>query len=704
MATAIRRGNRHGAGWCQQCQCGFVNARRAQPEQGSTAEPAVVTPAAPPEASPRKSTPAPVVDVPDELLVECKVENCIGQAFVDKDTDMFRCPVCNYYTCLKCMVVHQSLTCEQYRQNKEGGVPSPVYKPPKQPNEESDGDTDGEDEEQKVDDEAEGRIVDCCYEGCTGYSYVKKTATMAQCEKCNHWTCIACKASHESQSCAVYKGIEEPPEDEHQEWQTVSRRRTGARPKERKDGRNGAHSSKNNSGFMSKIAGAVGNLLGKTSTEEGEVAEDMRVQNYHGANGFGPRAGGYGGYRDPYDYKKVPEKCEACTKHEPRHVAESCEHALCQHCILNALKKSTTRYVVRCPVKMTYVEQCSGLMHISEVKQFVPAADLKIIEKKSNWERATCLNKECHRDCEIKKNMKKFLCLRCFMLNCLDCQVIHEGTCEQYIRKFVADLDSGRLEDPKEKQRRFEEQIKLYEQDCVLTTKEFECPVCLVEVEPGEGIRLRNCHHEICKQCLAESAKNSPSAEVKCPSLCGDKPCEMPVLDTDIRACLSAEDYQALQERGLREAENSGKEPSFHCKTPDCKGWCVYTREAQVFDCPICNQQNCLGCEAIHKDMNCADYQADLKRRAENDSAARASLNFLEELLKSGQAMRCPQCRVVIIKRSGCDYMVCTSCKTQLCWATKGARWGPNGPGDTSGGCRCGVNGVKCHPECTTCH
>lgn len=103
-------------------------------EQGSTAEPAVVTPAAPPEASPRKSTPAPVVDVPDELLVECKVENCIGQAFVDKDADMFRCPVCNYYTCLKCMVVHQSLTCEQYRQNKEGGVPSPVYKPPKQPN------------------------------------------------------------------------------------------------------------------------------------------------------------------------------------------------------------------------------------------------------------------------------------------------------------------------------------------------------------------------------------------------------------------------------------------------------------------------------------------------------------------------------------------------------------------------------------------
>lgn len=272
-------------------------------EKGST-EPTVVTPAAPQVLSPRKSMPAPVVEVPDELLVECKVENCIGQAFVDKDADMFRCPVCNYFTCLKCMVVHQSLTCEQYRSNRDG-VPSPVYKPPKQPNEESDGDTDGEDEEQKVDDEAEGQIVECRYEGCKGYSYVQKTATMAQCEVCNHWTCIACKASHESQSCAAYKGIEEPPEDEHQEWQTISRRPRGARPKERKDGRNGAHSGKNNGSIMSKIAGAVGNFLGKTSTEEGEVAEDMRGQNY-GANGFGPRAGGYGGYQDPYEYKKVP--------------------------------------------------------------------------------------------------------------------------------------------------------------------------------------------------------------------------------------------------------------------------------------------------------------------------------------------------------------------------------------------------------------
>lgn len=178
----------------------------------------------------------------------------------------------------------------------------------------------------------------------------------------------------------------------------------------------------------------------------------------------------------------------------------------------------------------------------------------------------------------------------------------------------------------------------------------------------------------------------------------------MPVLDTDIRACLSAEDYQALQERGLREAENSSQEPSFHCKTPDCKGWCVYTREAQVFDCPICNQQNCLGCEAIHKDMNCGDYQADLKRRAENDAAARASLNYMEEMLNSGEAMKCPQCHVVIIKRVGCDYMVCTTCRTALCWATKGARWGPKGQGDISGGCRCGVNGKKCHPTCNYCH
>lgn len=100
--------------------------------------------------------------------------------------------------------------------------------------------------------------------------------------------------------------------------------------------------------------------------------------------------------------------------------------------------------------------------------------------------------------------------------------------------------------------------------------------------------------------------------------------------------------------------------------------------------------------------------------------------------------MNCPQCGIVVQKKDGCDWICCVMCRTEICWVTKQARWGPNvgtfyspfspdltftgylvsefrvwsspsvlalqGRGDTSGGCRCRVNGHTCHPNCQNCH
>jgi len=45
------------------------------------------------------------------------------------------------------------------------------------------------------------------------------------------------------------------------------------------------------------------------------------------------------------------------------------------------------------------------------------------------------------------------------------------------------------------------------------------------------------------------------------------------------------------------------------------------------FDCPLCKRRNCL---LIHEGMNCQEYQEDLKRRKENDAAAKATQANLE--------------------------------------------------------------------------
>lgn len=42
-----------------------------------------------------------------------------------------------------------------------------------------------------------------------------------------------------------------------------------------------------------------------------------------------------------------------------------------------------------------------------------------------------------------------------------------------------------------------------------------------------------------------------------------------------------------------------------------------------------------------------------------------------------GEALKCPTCGIVIMKKEGCDWIMCTMCKTEICWVTRQARWGP---------------------------
>ncbi len=48
------------------------------------------------------------------------------------------------------------------------------------------------------------------------------------------------------------------------------------------------------------------------------------------------------------------------------------------------------------------------------------------------------------------------------------------------------------------------------------------------------------------------------------------------------------------------------------------------------FNCPVCAKQNCLLCKAIHEGQNCQEYQDEVKRKAANDAAAKATQGMLE--------------------------------------------------------------------------
>lgn len=50
----------------------------------------------------------------------------------------------------------------------------------------------------------------------------------------------------------------------------------------------------------------------------------------------------------------------------------------------------------------------------------------------------------------------------------------------------------------------------------------------------------------------------------------------------------------------------------------------------------------------------------------------------MQSLLQNGEAMKCPRCDIIVQKKDGCDWICCLMCKTEICWVTKQARWGPN--------------------------
>ncbi|XP_063307032.1 ranBP-type and C3HC4-type zinc finger-containing protein 1-like [Pelobates fuscus] len=254
-----------------------------------------------------------------------------------------------------------------------------------------------------------------------------------------------------------------------------------------------------------------------------------------------------------------------------------------------------------------------------------------------------------------------------------------------------------------ERQQNFMHLLQLDNEVLIPNQESIECKICFTDVPAGAGVLLRECLHSFCRLCLRQVVNCCEDPEVSCPFRDDLYACNSKLQQREIRALVSKEEYSRFLERGLVMAE-SRSQNSYHCKTADCKGWCIYEDSVNEFVCPICFAENCLTCKAIHDGMNCREYQDDLRIRALNDIAARQTNEMLKLLLQTGEAMYCPMCQIVVQKKDGCDWIRCTMCQTEICWVTKGPRWGPQGPGDTSGGCQCNVNGKRCDPKCQNCH
>lgn len=137
--------------------------------------------------------------------------------------------------------------------------------------------------------------------------------------------------------------------------------------------------------------------------------------------------------------------------------------------------------------------------------------------------------------------------------------------------------------------------------DLVVSTEPFECVVCLMEIDCGEGVTLRECLHQFCKQCLAYTVEFTEEAEIKCPYRDEQYSCDIALQDREIKALVDPGIYEQYLARSVAQVENK-IEKSFHCKTPDCKGWCIFEDNVNEFRCPVCLKLNCLTCQVSYTD------------------------------------------------------------------------------------------------------
>lgn len=157
----------------------------------------------------------------------------------------------------------------------------------------------------------------------------------------------------------------------------------------------------------------------------------------------------------------------------------------------------------------------------------------------------------------------------------------------------------------------------------------FECSICFNEAQPGEGVKLRDCLHVFCCDCLRHAIVHCEDAEVICPYRDDQYSCQSVLQEREIRALVSLDVLEKLLQRSMARAESQAKN-SFHCKTPDCQGWCLFEDNANEFSCPVCLHLNCITCRAIHEGMNCRQYQDKLMILARTDEEAKKTTDAIE--------------------------------------------------------------------------
>lgn len=187
----------------------------------------------------------------------------------------------------------------------------------------------------------------------------------------------------------------------------------------------------------------------------------------------------------------------------------------------------------------------------------------------------------------------------------MDKKMIHEGTSCQLSAEIKA-MRYGKFDLGSVMKQKIDYMalIDIQMNKAVLNFAAFDCPICFTYIGIGEGIILKNCHHNFCNECLVHTISHNETAIVKCPFANESYSCDGEVEDSEIKFLLSEDQFEKYLSKSIKIAELQIKN-TVHCLIPNCIGWAIKeTDEIQIFICPVCEIINCLKCEVnINKSL-----------------------------------------------------------------------------------------------------
>ncbi|KAG8192481.1 hypothetical protein JTE90_018008 [Oedothorax gibbosus] len=298
-------------------------------------------------------------------------------------------------------------------------------------------------------------------------------------------------------------------------------------------------------------------------------------------------------------------------------VLKNCLHSFCRKCLESAIQKSQTA-LVKCPFVCKEYE-CESHLQEREVKSLVSPDDYERHLARSVFQaqcQATnafhCVMPGCNGWCLVDDiRATWFACPMCMSKNCIPCRAIHNEMgcpkddglqflgmsahnmenelqknsekCSSSVHWKKALLTSQCSEDQPEGYRNL---LEIMDMGLVTNTEAFDCPICFSDIAIGEGVTLKECLHNYCRECLTGTIRHSDTVLVKCPFVNDEYSCESFVQEREIKSLLNPDEFERHLAMGLAQVERQSTN-SFHCKTPDCAGWCLVEDDANQFFCLV---------------------------------------------------------------------------------------------------------------------